>query len=162
MEKQIEEMVKIIDLACDKCKATKNCEQCVGYNQGAKCLHRFYATHLYNAGYRKVEQGEWISVEDRLPSDSEPCLVCCDKKCIDGSHKVYVCDGFYAGKFKFGVTGVDDEEATEYNEADDEYYLKEGWYEVVNNWSEYFGVLIYDKVTHWQPLPTPPKMKGAE
>ncbi len=32
------------------------------------------AEHLYNAGYRK--QSEWISVEDRKPSESGKYLVC--------------------------------------------------------------------------------------
>ena len=28
----------------------------------------------YSAGYRKVEQGEWVSVEDRLPKTGEKVL----------------------------------------------------------------------------------------
>ena len=77
MEKKIEEMAEIIDLACDKCKATRNCEQCEGYNQGAKCLHRFYAKHLIEQGYRKVEQGEWKPIMQELNyCDTLECSSC--------------------------------------------------------------------------------------
>ena len=31
----------------------------------------------------------------------------------------------------------------------------------VNNWDEYSSIAIDDTVTHWMPLPEPPKMKGG-
>ena len=77
-EKQIEEIARII---------------CRDYNGGIcatdgfvcnyNCEWTQIAKHLYNAGYRK--QSEWISVEERLPSEDEqrdeygelvPFLVC--------------------------------------------------------------------------------------
>lgn len=51
----------------------------------------------------------------------------------------------------------DDEISCEYDEETDEYYLKEGWYEVIRNWDEYGSAVIGDFVTHWMPLPEPPK-----
>lgn len=52
---------------------------------------------------------------------------------------------------------ADDDIAYDYNEEEDEYYLKEGWYECINNWDEYSSIVIGDFVTHWQNLPEPPK-----
>ena len=116
------------------------------------------AKHLYNAGYRKQE---WISVEDRLPESGVRCLLCCDVKRYDGTHRQYICDGYHAERFKEECYSADDECVTEYNEETDEYYLHEGWYECINNWDDYSSIAIDDKVTHWMPLPEPPK-KGGE
>lgn len=102
----------------------------------------------------------WISVEDRLPESGAHCLLCCELRCIDGTRRPYVCDGFHVERFNIKASGVDDDVVTEYNEEDDEYYLNEGWYEVIKNWEEYSCIVIDDFVTHWMPLPEPPKMKG--
>lgn len=62
-EKQIEEM------------ALTMCEGCATYTRG--CEHTpcdtviDSAAYLYNAGYRKQSEGEWISVEERLPEPLE-------------------------------------------------------------------------------------------
>ena len=116
------------------------------------------AKMIYNAGYRKQE---WISVDDRLPESGVLCLLCCVVKRYDGTHRQYICDGFHAERFKEECYFADDECVTEYNEETDEYYLYEGWYEEINNWNEYSSIAIDDTVTHWMPLPEPPKMKGG-
>ncbi len=116
------------------------------------------AKHLYEKGYRKQE---WISVDDRLPENGVICLLCCDVKRCDGTHRQYICDGLYAEKYKKLAHGIDDDCVTDYNEEDDEYYISEGWYERINNWDDYDFIAINDTVTHWMPLPEPPKMKGG-
>ncbi len=58
MKEQIEEMAKII------CKPTANrgnCEKC-GFKK--QCSKFDDATDLYNAGYRKQKEGEWVFVEE--------------------------------------------------------------------------------------------------
>ena len=117
------------------------------------------AEHLISKGWRKQE---WISVDERLPESGVHCILCCDMKRIDGTHSQYVCDGYLAERFKINAHYADDDCATEYNEEDDEYYLKEGWYEVIKNWDDYNSIVIDDTVTHWMPLPETPKMKGGE
>jgi len=48
-----------------------------------------------------------------------------------------------------------DEQAAE-TDADD-VGLKGGWYECIDNWSDYTEVAIHEgEPTHWMPLPTPP------
>jgi hypothetical protein len=118
----------------------------------------YVAEQAYKDGYRKQE---WISVDERLPESGVLCLMCCDVKRYDGTHRQYICDGFHAERFKEKCYFTDGECATEYNEETDEYYLEEGWYEEINNWDEYSSIAINDTVTHWMPLPEPPKMKGG-
>ena len=69
----------------------------------------------------------------------------------------YVCDAFYAAKYSQSVGYCNEECACEYCEEDDEYYLEEGWYEVIKNWDDYNSIVISDTVTHWMPLPMPPE-----
>ena len=101
---------------------------------------------------------EWISVKDRLPENGAHVLLCCEMRRCDGEiYGKYVCDGYYAEANKIITVGFPDECDYEYNEEDDEYYLCEGWYEVIKNWDDYNSVSVEDFVTHWMPIPLPPK-----
>lgn len=99
---------------------------------------------------------EWISVEQELPKSGEHVLLCCEVRCVGGGIGKYVCDGFWAERYKHETSGFPDECACEYSEENDEYYLLEGWHEVIKNWDDYNSVVIGDFVTHWMPLPSPP------
>ena len=66
-EKQIEEMAKIL------CGMKNGCDGCMWSKE--YCNERNYAEEIYNAGYRKQSEGEWISVEHRLPEESGEYLV---------------------------------------------------------------------------------------
>ena len=105
---------------------------------------------------------EWISVAERLPESGVHVLLCCEMRLIFGGAGRYVCDGFYAAQWKVCAGGFPDECAAEYSEEDDEYYLFEGWYEVIKNWDDYNSVVIGDFVTHWMPLPEPPQDGDAQ
>ena len=101
---------------------------------------------------------EWVSVDDRLPESGAHVLICCEMHRYGGKIAgKYVCDGYYAEANKIIAGGFPDECNCEYSEEDDEYYLCEGWYEVIKNWDDYNSVTVEDLVTHWMPLPEPPK-----
>lgn len=122
-----------------------------------------YDRNQYEKGYRDgLKAGEWISVKERLPESGEMCLLAC--KATNGhSGKTdrYVCDGFYIERWKEEADNYTVEDRTvEYNEDDDEYYLCAGWYERINNWDDHISVVKLDAVTHWMPLPEPPKEEG--
>lgn len=105
----------------------------------------------------EAAQPKWISVKDRLPESGVHVFVCCERTGYMGYKTQYVCDGFYAGKYKVKVGWRDEDTASEYSEEDDEFYLEEGWYEVIKNWGDYDSVVIDDRPTHWMPMPEPPK-----
>jgi hypothetical protein len=97
----------------------------------------------------------WVSVEERLPESGTHVLVCCRVKWLGGGHS-YVCDAFHSNSKTIPCSYNDDIDM-EYDEEKDEYYFPEGWWEVIKNWDEYSCVAIADFVTHWMPLPEPPK-----
>ena len=99
---------------------------------------------------------EWIPVTERLPESGVHVLVACEMygQYLTGK---YVCDGFYVDRYSQKVENIDYDIACEYCEEDDEYYLWQGWYEVIKNWDDYNSIVVGDTVTHWMPLPEPPK-----
>ena len=107
-----------------------------------------------NLKWKKALHGEqWIPVGERLPESGKHILLCCE---VRPSGKRYVCDGYYAAS-KSTTSGYSSELDCEYDEETDEYYLPEGYYEVIKNWDDYSSIVIDDFVTHWKPLPEPPK-----
>lgn len=104
---------------------------------------------------------KWISVKDRMPDSGELCLLACKVACYNEKTYRYVCDGFHVDRWKEQEhNDGSGDQAIEYNEGDDEYYLCEGWYERIRNWDDYSSVVISDTVTHWMLLPEPPEEEG--
>ena len=94
----------------------------------------------------------WVSIDDEKPESGKHVLLCCEIT----SGKRYVCDGYYATS-KSITSGYSGEWDCEYDEETDEYYLSEGCYEIIKNWDDCSSIAIKDFVTHWKPLPEPPK-----
>ena len=99
-----------------------------------------------------VRQDGWIPVTpETLPKAEEKVLVMC--RTYSGGR--YVCCAFYVPA---GMNNEDsdynwDYENLDYFDEQDEFYVREGWYERIHNWDDYGAVGIEDFVTHWMPLP---------
>lgn len=136
-EKQIEEMAK--DL-CEYFNSDGTC-YCDGKQCNLECEEFTNARYLYEKGYRKQSEGvannatttaEWISVEERLPESEGDFLV------WNKEQKRTEIRFFYRLPPNYPV---------------------ESHPEI----REYFGNFKdYKRITHWMPLPEPPKMKGGE
>ena len=103
-----------------------------------------------------IEPPQWISAKDRLPESGTHVLVCCEIHGGLGGRHHYVCDAFHTDAKSIPCSYADDIDS-EYDEETDEYYFPVGWWEVIKNWDDYSCVAIEDFVTHWMPLPEPPK-----
>jgi hypothetical protein len=54
----------------------------------------------------------------------------------------------------------DDDWCVEYSEENDTYYIKEGWYELIDNCDDYKSVRIIEGiVSHWMKLPDEPTIE---
>ena len=94
---------------------------------------------------------EWISVEDELPT-SKNVLV--HYKNSLGRYRIV--KAFYAPQSTIESNSESDA-YDEYDEEKDTYYLKQGWYECIDNWEEWSSIFIHEgEITHWMPLPEPP------
>lgn len=99
---------------------------------------------------------EWIRVKERLPDAEKEVRLFC----VTSNGYKYQCQGFYVPP---GMRR-DDSDYTwdweccdQYDEDSDDYFVNPGWYESSHNWDEYSAFGIADNVTHWMPLPEPPK-----
>lgn len=121
------------------------CDRC-GEDDLSNEFGRFAAYLLANG----VAVNNWRDAKTDPPNSGEHVLLCCEVK-PTGSR--YVCDGYYAAKHTEIASSCGDDIDCEYSEEDDEYYLLEGWYEVIKNWDDYSSIAIADFVVSWQPLP---------
>ena len=101
---------------------------------------------------RLIRINHWIDTNIYLPESGKNVLVF-----YKNSHgKSRIVKAFFADQDTI-ESDPEDEANDEYNEERDCYYLKEGWYECVDNWDEWSSIVITNgTVTHWTPLPEIP------
>ena len=114
------------------------------------------ADHLIAHG---VTVQEWISVDDRLPKNEVDVLICAQRRYYKGGTIPVVSTAFYTdGKMNTEESGYNWDLGNvdmEYDEEVDAYIVPEGWWESVRYGEEFSAV--DDFVTHWMPMPVPPK-----
>lgn len=136
--------------------------------QGLGQQGNYYEANLVPAVVRSILASEpsaphhtgWISVEDGLPdTETDVWLLC-----MSNGGRWYQCQGFYVPDGIYREDSAywwDYECCDQYDEERDDYMVNPGWYEHIHNWDDYGAVWIADTVTHWMPLPSPPKTGGT-
>jgi hypothetical protein len=91
----------------------------------------------------------WISAKDLLPEGH--CLATYMNSA--GNRRTII--AFHATRFSVEAYG--DDAYSEVNDENDLEYLREGWYECIDNWGDFSSVFVNEgQVTHWMPLPAAP------
>jgi hypothetical protein len=105
---------------------------------------------------------KWILVSEKYPKVNKDVLITFreymewSKKYRYGTCKaVYIPE--HSVKTEDMWSDYDDDGISIYDENEDTYYVKDGWYEVIENWDDYSNITINCEVTAWQPLPEPYK-----
>ena len=148
-------------IGCRKCDST-DCKDCnlknleTMLNNGKfDCLMN--GNRCINTAADVAPVQKWISVKDKLPEPEQEVLVCVRSKI---SNYRYVCCAIHVPENWYRQSSDfcwDFECCDEYDEEQDDYIVKQGWYESIHNWDDYSVVGIEDIVTHWMPIPQPQK-----
>lgn len=127
--------------------AMKYADANMSFNAGTVPLCKAFAA---GAAWMQ-EQDQWIPVSERLPATPFPAVLG-----TDGKNQFIV--NYTAGK-QIEVD-IDDGDAEDFGceEVNEQFYIKAGWYELTEQRGGYYDEIWIDRnITHWQPLPKPPK-----
>lgn len=96
----------------------------------------------------------WIRVEDAMPTPLDPVLIVEVEP--NGKHRHVLRARWIPAKTL--TNPFDDYGVEEYDEEQDEYFYREGWYELLDHWDDFTDIAIPNtvRVTHWMPMPEPP------
>lgn len=99
--------------------------------------------------------GEWISVKNRLPEPETEVFI----RALRNGYEVLT-----TAMYEDGTISTDDSEWNwydldfDYDEERDIYLVPAGWWEYRHyNPDDVYNNVVDDEVTHWMPLPEPPK-----
>lgn len=119
-----------------------------GFRDGQRAEHAELAAHA-----AETAPG-WISAEDRLPDSGRAVLAYYLNSHGMGRRVRAALIARHTVETSHDAWG----DGADYDEATDTYYSPAGWYECVDNWDELAYLFINEgTVTHWIPLPAPPK-----
>ena len=144
--------------------AKPNCEKCIhkavcdNYEQWIGDITGFENIRVAKCPY--FQKSGWISVEDRLPEPEGEVFIFAIRNGLDGQKYHIVTTAMYED----GTVSTDDsiwnwyDLDFNYDEENDQYLIPEGWWEYRHyNPDDVYNCGVDDIVTHWMPLPEPPK-----
>lgn len=153
---------KLVELLkTNACPAPLMCDQACRYYGYGDCFPDRFADHLIANG---VTVQEWISVKDRLPEAETEVMILAEHKTYSFKGTVTTRHTMTTGMYEDGRKNTEDSEwmwetdGFDYDEELDAYIIPEGWWEYKHyNGDDEYNNPIDDTVTHWMPLPKPPK-----
>lgn len=109
------------------------------------------------AAEKDAKKPEWSSVEDGTPKNEQEVLIYCNR----GGFK-FVCPAIYEDGTMLTQNSrwnwYDIEEYGTYSEENDDYFVAKGWWENRQfTPDDVYNCPVDCEVTHWMPLPKPPK-----
>ena len=96
---------------------------------------------------------KWIKTEDELPESGVPVIAYVQNVYGSITRRLRA---QYAAKQSLPCIGEYADDFAEYDDKTDEYWCPVGWYET--NEFEECHFAVEGEVTHWMPLPEPPKL----
>lgn len=156
---EVSELVKIlrccsnIGYICEECPTNLDGEDCDGRLaklQAADMLEKL-------ATEKDEKKPEWISVKDGPPKNEQEVFIYCNR----GGFK-FVCPAIYEDGTMLTQNSRwnwnDLEEYGTYSEENDDYFVPKGWWENRQfTPDDVYNCPVDCEVTHWMPLPEPPK-----
>ena len=190
-EKQIEEMASILSSNCGECS---KCEHFHKEVNGVDSCYFKYAEMIYNAGYRKQSEGEWVEKDDGFGGVYYDCTACgCSWTTIDGTpmeNNMNYCPECGAKMTRSAENAPDinvgnksewisvEERLPEITETvliayKEKWEWETEWTFDVDvgslditgrEWNTYHDLYEGQElhITHWMPLPEPPKKGGRK
>ena len=109
------------------------------------------------AAEKDAQKPEWISVKDGPPKNEQEVLIYCNR----GGFR-FVCPAIYEDGTMLTQNSrwnwYDIEEYGTYSEENDDYFVAKGWWENRQfTPDDVYNCPVDCEVTHWRPLPKPPK-----
>lgn len=104
----------------------------------------------------RAQLPRWIPVTERMPENAEAVLV--RGYAVNNPRYKATFKGRWIAAHSMLADdfGADSDMDLEYDEAEDVYYVPEGWFERIENWDDYTDIAVCDfTITHWAPLPEP-------
>lgn len=125
------------------------CDDCLK-RQAADMLEKLVAE-------RDAQKPEWVSVKDGPPKNEQEVLIYCNR----GGFK-FVCPAIYEDGTMLTQNSCwnwyEIEEYGTYSEENDDYFVRKGWWENRQfTPDDVYNCPVDCEVTHWMPMPKPPK-----
>lgn len=134
-----------------------------GWNEAVEMVYDIIKNHLSDA-----DNNGWILVEDGLPETNVKVDVTFKRYMpFSKKYRYERCNAVYIPEKTILVKNMwsdynQDGSASEYDEKTDNFFVKEGWYETIENWDVYTHVAILEKVIAWRHLPEPYQPERSE